>query len=285
MRRLSIIDLAGGHQPIYNEAGDIVIVFNGEIYNYIELRAMLRQRGHTFATSSDTEVIVHLYEEFGEDCVDHLRGMFTFAIWDTRQHKLFIARDRLGIKPLYYLQSGERLIFGSEIKAILAYPGVEARLDLGGLSNYLALKYVPAPQTMFEGIQSLPPGHSLTCDADGVQIRRYWDLTFVNQPDRHISEHVYAEQLLELLQQTIKLHLRSDVPFGAFLSGGLDSSTIVALMSQFLDEPVKTFSVGFESDNGEADELPYARRSRNNSRPNTTKLSRARAISWRWPRR
>jgi asparagine synthase (glutamine-hydrolysing) len=259
IRRLSIIDLAGGKQPIYNEDRSIVVIFNGEIYNYRELTEDLRQRGHTFTTSSDTEVIVHLYEEYGKDCVQKLRGMFTFAIWDTSRRQLFMARDRLGIKRLYYAQIGDRLIFGSEIKAILQDPKLQVRLDVSALSNFLSLKYVPAPQTMFDGIYVLPPGHTLTCDGNGIAVRPYWDLSFAHDHDGHIPEEVYAEQLEQLLRESVQLHLVSDVPFGAFLSGGIDSSTIVALMSQFLNEPVKTFSVGFEEDGEGLSELPYAR--------------------------
>jgi len=259
VRRLSIIDLAGGKQPIYNEDKSIVVVFNGEIYNYSELTEHLRQRGHTFATNSDTEVIVHLYEEFGQDCVHELRGMFAFAVWDTHHRRLFIVRDRLGIKPLYYTQAGERLVFGSEIKAILQHPEVQARLDLGGLSNFLSLRYVPAPQTMFADILALPPGYTLTCDPDGVTVRSYWDLSFARNQNGRMSEAAAAEQLEELLRESVRLRLMSDVPFGALLSGGVDSSTIVALMSEFMDEPVKTFSVGFEGDGEAFSELPWAR--------------------------
>jgi asparagine synthase (glutamine-hydrolysing) len=259
MRRLSIIDLSGGKQPISNEDGTIVTVFNGEIYNYQEIREQLQSRGHTFATASDTEVIVHLYEDFGDECVQHLRGMFGLAVWDARRRRLFVARDRLGIKPLYYTQAGGRLIFASEIKAILQHPAAQVHLNIPALGNFLSLKYVPAPQTMFEGICALPPGCSLTCDAHGLRVRRYWDLSFANQSTSHASEETYAEQLEALLRESVKLHLVSDVPFGAFLSGGLDSSTIVALMSQFLNEPVKTYSVGFEGDAETFSELPYAR--------------------------
>ena len=162
MRRLSIIDVAGGAQPMWNEHRSIAVVFNGEIYNYRELNEWLRQRGHAFATASDTEVIVHLYEELGDDCVHQLRGMFAFAVWDVRRRRLFMARDRLGIKPSYYRDEGRRLVFGSEIKALLEHPAVEARIDLEALNNFLSLKYVPAPQTMFAGIVALPPGHTLT---------------------------------------------------------------------------------------------------------------------------
>jgi len=259
MRRLSIIDLVSGKQPLYNEDRSVVVVFNGEIYNYRGLTEELRRRGHVFTTASDTEVIVHLYEDFGEDCVHELRGMFAFAVWDTRNRRLFLARDRLGIKPLYHTQVGERLVFGSEIKAILQHPEVQARLNLEGLSNYLSLKYVPAPQTMFTDIFAVPPGHTLTCDQHGVTIRSYWDLSFANNQNVRESEEAYAEQLGGLLRESVRLRLMSDVPFGAFLSGGIDSRTIVALMSQFLDEPVKTFSVGFEGDGEEFSELPYAR--------------------------
>ncbi|PYU63735.1 MAG: asparagine synthase (glutamine-hydrolyzing) [Acidobacteria bacterium] len=259
MRRLSIIDLSGGKQPICNEDGSIVTVFNGEIYNFQVLREQLRNRGHSLATASDTEVIVHLYEDFGEDCVQHLRGMFGFALWDARRRRLFVARDRLGIKPVYFAQSGGRLIFASEIKAILQHPATQANLNVDGLSKFLSLKYVPAPQTMFEGIYALPPGCSLTCDANGVKVRRYWDLSFANHSNGERSEESYADELDALLRECVKLHLMSDVPFGAFLSGGLDSSTVVALMSQFLNEPVKTYSVGFEGDAEAFSELPYAR--------------------------
>ncbi len=259
MRRLSIIDLSGGKQPICNEDGTVVTVFNGEIYNYRALREQLQKRGHSFLTASDTEVIVHLYEELGEECVQQLRGMFGLAVWDVRRRRLFLARDRLGIKPLYYAQAGGRLIFGSEIKALLLHPSVEARLNAEGLGNFLSLKYVPAPQTMFEGIQALPPGCALTCDANGVRVRRYWDLSFSQHRNGDGSEEHYTERLEILLRECVKSHLMSDVPFGAFLSGGIDSSTIVALMSQFLNEPVKTYSVGFEGDAEQFSELPYAR--------------------------
>ena len=259
MRRLSIIDLAGGKQPMRNEDGTVVVVFNGEIYNYRELTDALRRRGHRFATASDTEVIVHLYEERGEECVQDLRGMFAFALWDTRRRRLLLARDRLGIKPLYYWQEGGLLAFASEIKAILRHPRVQARPDLEGLSLFLSLKYVPAPRTMFEGIRALPPGHTLSCGPDGVRVRSYWDLSFAGHQNGRTSEETYAEQLEGLLRESVRLELMSDVPFGAFLSGGVDSSTIVALMSQFLNEPVKTFSVGFEGEAAAFSELPYAR--------------------------
>jgi asparagine synthase (glutamine-hydrolysing) len=259
MRRLSIIDLTSGKQPIANEDGSIVVVFNGEIYNYRELTHHLRQHGHQFRTTSDTEVIVHLYEQYGLDCVQQLRGMFGFGIWDSRRRQLFLARDRLGIKPLYYTHADNSLVFGSEIKALLKHPAVETRLDVQGLSNFVSLKYVPAPQTMFAGIQALPPGHTLLADSRGARIKRYWDLSFAANQNGKRDEVSYAEELEFLLKESVRMHLVSDVPFGAFLSGGLDSSTIVALMSQFLQQPVRTFSVGFDGDGIPYSELPYAR--------------------------
>ena len=258
-RRLSIIDLPGGRQPIYNEDRSVVVVFNGEIYNYRELRPVLQRRGHTFATASDTEVIVHLYEDFGDECVRELRGMFAFALWDIKRKRLLLARDRLGIKPLYYTKHAGRLVFGSEIKAVLQHPAVDARANLEGLGHFLSLKYVPAPQTMFEGIDALPPGEILVCDSRGPVIRPYWQLSFTAAANGYRSEASYAEQLTALLRDSVERHLVSDVPFGAFLSGGIDSSTIVALMSEVLNAPVKTFSVGFDGEGASVSELPYAR--------------------------
>ncbi|MBV9169811.1 MAG: asparagine synthase (glutamine-hydrolyzing) [Chloroflexi bacterium] len=260
VRRLSIIDLAGGRQPMFNEDGRIVLAFNGEIYNYRGLTRSLRERGHTFATACDAEAVVHLYEDWGEDCAQHLRGMFGFAVWDERRRRLFLARDRLGIKPVYYRVSGGRLLFASEIKSILQHPDVCIRPNLEALSHFLSLKYIPAPLTLFDGIHALPPGFTLVCDRDGVSVRPYWDLSFAQHEPEHRSEAQYAEQLEVLLETSVREHLMSDVPFGAFLSGGVDSSTIVALMSEHLAKPVKTFSVGFEGGGAEAySELPYAR--------------------------
>lgn len=263
MRRLSIIDLSDGKQPIFDEARRFGVVFNGEIYNYRELRTTLESGGHTFRTQSDTEVIVHLYEQFGERCVDHLRGMFAFAVWDNKKRELFIARDRLGIKPLYFAEVGGQLIFASEIKAILEHPEYQPALDHRSLSQYLSLKFVPAPRTMFAGISSLLPGHCLRIRNGRKEMRRYWDVSFQHNDDAEISrlgksEAQLEEELMNLLEESIRLRLRSDVPFGAMLSGGVDSSIIVALMSRMLNEPVKTFSVGF-SDRDGVDELPYAR--------------------------
>ncbi len=257
MRRLSIIDLAEGGQPIFDESGRYAVVFNGEIYNYRELRQQLLSSGHTLKTHSDTEVIVHLYEEFGTECLSHLRGMFAFAIWDGRTRELFIARDRLGIKPLYFFNRGDTLLFGSEIKALLQHPAVSTSLDRRALSDYLSLKYVPAPRTLFDGIQSLLPGHYMIARDRKLETRAYWDLSF-RKSETPSSEDEYAEELEALLRESVRLRLRSDVPFGAFLSGGVDSSLIVALMAAELNEPVKTFSIGFAGSAGH-DELPYAK--------------------------
>jgi asparagine synthase (glutamine-hydrolysing) len=257
-RRLSIIDLPGGAQPIANEDGSVVVAFNGEIYNYRALRERLRRNGHTLRTEGDTEVIVHLYEELGEECVQELDGMFAFAVWDGRRRRLLLARDRLGIKPLYYADGDGRLLFGSEIKALLQHPGVEASLDHDALAAFLLLKYVPAPRTMFSGIAALPPGHLLTSDETGVRVRRWWDVSF-RRPEPPPSEEEAVEGLRTRLQEAVRSHLVSDVPFGAFLSGGIDSSTVVALMSRELDRPVRTFAAGFAGADAEVSELPYAR--------------------------
>ena len=230
-RRLSIIDVSNGHQPIANEDESVWIVFNGEIYNHGELRADLQARGHRYRTRSDTETIVHLYEEYGRDCVNHLRGMFAFAIWDRRRQTLFIARDRLGIKPVYYRYEGGTLLFGSEIKAILAYPGVRAELNEAALAEYLAFGYLSGPETMFAGIRKLLPGNILEMDAAGqVKITRYWDLKTPAGEEVRTREY-YVKGYREALEQCVSSHLMSDVPLGVFLSGGLDSSAIAALKS------------------------------------------------------
>ncbi len=257
MRRLSIIDIASGHQPISNEDGSVWIVFNGEIYNFAELRNDLIARGHSFKTHSDTETIVHLYEEEGERCVERLRGMFGFAIWDGRENKLFLARDRAGKKPLHYTMVGDTLVFGSEIKSLLQFPGVERRANAEAISDYLSFGYVPDPQTAFSGIHKLPPGHTMTFRDGRTAIRRYWDFNFdaVDQPPR--EESFYAERLRELIAEAVKIRLVSEVPLGAFLSGGVDSSTVVAMMARAMDQPVKTFSIGFSE--ASHDELKYAR--------------------------
>jgi asparagine synthase (glutamine-hydrolysing) len=245
MRRLSIIDLATGHQPVRNEDGTVWVVMNGEIYNYRELRRDLEQRGHRFYTSTDTEVLVHLYEEFGSECVSRLRGMFGLAIWDERRQSLFIARDRLGIKPLYYTEVDGRLLFGSELKAILALPDVQRRLNWDSVNHLFTSLSTPNTESIVAGVHKLPPGHSLTLRADGTRkLVRYWEVQF--QPDYSHSEEYFAEQLRQNLEEAVDMHLVSDVPVGAFLSGGLDSSSVVAFMARRSERPVKTFSIGFQ---------------------------------------
>lgn len=253
--RLSIIDLSSGSQPICNEDGSIHLVFNGEIYNYLELRERLIARGHRFRSHSDTEVILHLYEDHGEKCVTYLEGMFAFAIWDGRQQKLLLARDRLGEKPLVYHLDATRLVFGSEIKALTAY-GIPGEIDLDAVYHYFTLMSVPAPLTIFKGVRKLMPGHFLTCDRAGaVRICRYWDVTDWHSPSGRTEDDRLAE-LDECLDKSVRQRLQADVPVGALLSGGLDSSLVVAMMSRVSNAPVKTFSVGFE---GIDDELPFAR--------------------------
>ncbi len=254
MTRLSIIDLPTGHQPMANEDGTIWTVFNGEIYNYRSLRADLVQQGHTFATASDTEAIVHAYEAYGEDCVSHFNGMFAFALWDAPRQRLLLARDRLGIKPLYYGLHGSQLIFGSELKALLAHPGIPRTLDLVALDQFLTLEYIPSPRTIFQGLHKLPPGHLLVLEAGQHRVTQYWDVRLQPVPE---SEDECVEALRSLLQDAVRLQMVSDVPLGAFLSGGIDSSTVVALMSQVAIQPVRTFSIGFEDRT--YNELPYAR--------------------------
>jgi asparagine synthase (glutamine-hydrolysing) len=257
MRRLSIIDLATGKQPIKNEDGSVWTVLNGEIYNFLELRRSLQQKGHQFYTATDTEVIVHLYEEYREAFVKYLTGMFAIAVWDKRAKKLILARDRLGIKPLYYSVASRRLVFGSELKTILS-DGIDRDVDFQSLHDYLSLNYVPGPRTIFKQIRSLPPAHILTCSGDSVAVAPYWELTYPAAPTNGgaRSEQSYCEELYELLSTTVKQHMISDVPLGVFLSGGLDSSTLVALMSKVSSQPVKTFSIGFEERS--YNELDYA---------------------------
>jgi asparagine synthase (glutamine-hydrolysing) len=257
MRRLSIIDVKTGHQPLANEDENLWIVFNGEIYNHMELRAELESLGHRYRTCSDTETIVHLYEQYGRDCVKYLRGMFAFAIWDRRCKILFAARDRLGIKPLYYRYDGKSLLFGSEIKAILAHPGVRAELNSGVLAEYLAFGYLAGSQSMFAGIDKLPPGHAMEVDAAGqLNIKCYWDLT-VPADEEYRPREYYVKTYRELLEACVSSHLMSDVPLGVFLSGGLDSSAVAALTAKIRREPIETFSVGYGEE--AFSELPYAR--------------------------
>lgn len=245
MRRLSIIDVAGGRQPIANETGDVQVVFNGEIYNHHPLREALRARGHAFATRSDTEVIVHLYEERGTDFVDALRGMFGIALWDARQRRLVLARDRVGIKPLYYWAFPGGLAFASELRCFLALDEFPRRIDRRAIARYLALGYVPDPLCVFEGVRKLPPGHVLEWDAEsGARTRQYW--TPVRAEDPRLDERTATEELQRLLDLEVQSHLESEVPLGAFLSGGIDSSTVVALMARHASRQVQTFSIGFE---------------------------------------
>ncbi|PYV73163.1 MAG: asparagine synthase (glutamine-hydrolyzing) [Acidobacteria bacterium] len=257
MRRLSIVDLTTGHQPISNENGSIWIVFNGEIYNHLSLREQLIARGHAYRTHSDTETIVHLYEEYGRDCVKHLRGMFAFAIWDKNKKVLFIARDRLGIKPLYYQLSGERFLFGSEIKVVLAHANVPTQFNGGVLPEFLAFGYLSGDDTFYNGIRKLLPGHTLELTPEGeTEIRQYWNLDASLAHDS-LDEQSYVRSYRELLEGAVESHLMSDVPVGVFLSGGVDSSAVAALMTKIRREPVETFSVGY----GEHaySELPFAR--------------------------
>jgi len=242
MCRLSIIDVQGGRQPIYNEEGSICVVLNGEIYNFRELCEELENKGHKFHTRSDTEVLVHLYEEYGHNLIEKLNGMFAFAIWDSTKKELFLARDRLGIKPLYYTITNNGFIFASEIKAILECETVNREVDKTALANYFSLRYVPAPRTMFEDITKLRPAHYLVVNKKGIQERCYWD---INCAPMNESQDYFEEKIIKGLQESVRERLIADVPLGAFLSGGMDSSLIVALMSQLTDEPIKTFSVGF----------------------------------------
>ncbi len=256
MRRLSIIDLDTGHQPVCNEDGTVWVVLNGEIYNYRELRAELIGRGHLFTTGTDTEVIVHLYEELGERCVERLRGMFAFAVWDERQRRLVVARDRLGIKPLYFAMVRGRLLFASELKSILQLSEVERVLNWTALDHLLAYMTTPAQDSIVDGVRKLEPGHRLTFAPGGEpRIERYWQLQFA--PVRGRSEDDVAEELRVRLLDAVRSHLVSDVPVGAFLSGGTDSSAVVAAMATVGSGRVKTFSIGFRDQ--EFNELPYAR--------------------------
>jgi asparagine synthase (glutamine-hydrolysing) len=259
MRRLSIIDLAGGHQPIQNEDGTVFTVLNGEIYNYRELRAGLSARGHRFRTQSDTEVIPHLYEEYGDDLVHHLRGMFAFALWDKSRQRGLLARDRLGIKPLFYARDGSLILFASEMKALLASSMIAKDLDCQALDAFFAFTYIPAPLTIYRGIEKLEPGHLLTCESGRVEKRCYWDVDF-SKTDRHADEREWLERFGQAIDGAVASHLVSDVPVGAFLSGGVDSSLVVALMSRHLRDPVETFTMGFAgANNALLDERPLAR--------------------------
>jgi asparagine synthase (glutamine-hydrolysing) len=254
-RRLSIIDLAGGHQPLANEDETIWIAFNGEIYNFGELHDELIKKGHVFKTRSDTEVIVHLYEEVGEKCFEKLRGMFAIAIWDARNRKLLLARDRVGKKPLFYFFDGCRIVFASEMKAILEIPGVPREIDPEAVSDYFSFLYIPAPKSIFKNIRKVLPGHYLVVSKDGIRETEYWDLRFNHS--LQLSEQEWCERLLETYREAVRIRLMSEVPLGAFLSGGVDSSSVVAMMSGLVNTPVTTCSIGFEEE--DFNELEYAR--------------------------
>ncbi|HLN03589.1 MAG TPA: asparagine synthase (glutamine-hydrolyzing) [Bryobacteraceae bacterium] len=252
--RLSIIDLSGGHQPMSNEDGTVFLIFNGEIYNFMELRDRLIARGYRFRTRSDTETIVHAWEEYGERCVDHLRGMFAFALWDSRRQVLFGARDRLGIKPFYYYLDRESFAFASEMKSLLQLPQLTRELDETALAEYLLHRYVIGPRTMLRSVKKLQAGHTIALHRDQVKIEQYWDVPL--EEPRNLSEPEALEELEDLLQNCVKSHLISDVPLGAFLSGGLDSSSVVALMHKMGVSDIKTFSIGY---NTKESELGYAK--------------------------
>ncbi len=255
-RRLSIIDVSCGHQPMTNEDRTIWVLLNGEIYNYGELRRELAQRGHHFATRSDTEVIVHLYEEYGEECIPQLRGMFSFALWDARERKLLLARDRVGKKPLFYFADSRRLIFGSELKALLATGYVSRTVDRQALCDYFSFGYIPAPKTIYEAVRKVRPGHYVAASARGLREVEYWDLSFGKI--EHRSENEWCELLRHELCEATRIRLMSEVPLGAFLSGGVDSSAVVAMMSRICQRPVTTCSIAFaEPEYSEAD---HARR-------------------------
>lgn len=255
-RRLSIIDVGGGAQPIGNEDGRIQIVFNGEIYNFIELRAELEKFGHQFRTHSDTEVIVHAYEQWGKDCVKRFNGMFAFAIWDKNKRELFLARDHLGIKPLYYIRIGQQLLFASEVKSLLQHPACRRETDIGALAELFTFRYVPSPKTLFAGIMKLPPGHSLLARPGGLQIERFWNS--VPQIRKKWNEAQLIEEYQTLLEDAVRIQLRSDVPLGLFLSSGVDSGVLLAIMSKYSSTPVHAFTIGFDG-GGAGNEVDDAR--------------------------
>lgn len=256
-RRLAIIDLEGGRQPLSNEDESIHVVFNGEIYNYRELRQALESRGHIFRTHSDTEVLVHLYEEYGPELCSQLRGMFAFAIWDARRRELLLARDHLGQKPLYIYRDHEKLVFGSELKAVLAHPAIDRTIDPAAIEDYLTFGFIPGERSIFSRVVRLPPAHRLRVSLTDFQSspKRYWQLSFAKEV--RSSEEEWKEQIQAALQESVAAHLVADVPVGAFLSGGLDSSAIVAMMAGLRSDPVQTFSIGFHEE--EFSELPFAR--------------------------
>lgn len=258
MRRLSIIDVGGGQQPFSNEDGTVWTVCNGEIYNFRELRKMLQERGHRFRSGSDVEVIVHLYEEHGESFIDHLAGMFAIALWDARQNKLILVRDRMGIKPLYFCEQNGRFAWASEVKALLQVPGFHAQLDAAGLRDHLAVGYAVAPRTIFEGVSKLPPATMLIRERGEQRIRRYWAIPEETRQD--LSEADWVARIREELVKAVSSHMVSDVPIGAFLSGGIDSSAVVAFMATETGHPVNTYSIGYAGGGAESyyNELPWA---------------------------
>jgi asparagine synthase (glutamine-hydrolysing) len=255
--RLSIIDLAGGHQPLANEDGSMWIAFNGELFNFPDLRLSLQRRGHRFATACDTEVVLHAFEEFGPECVELFNGMFAFAIWDERQRKLFLARDRVGIKPLYYAHMAESLVFGSELRALLAHPAIEPRLDLAAVDEYLTFEYVPAPRSIVSQVKKLPAGHYLTLESGRVDLHRYWDPNLLRSETGRKSESEYAAELRSALLESVRREMVSDVPVGVLLSGGIDSSAVAAAAAHVAPGRVSSFSVSF--DDPSFDESRYAR--------------------------
>ena len=256
-RRLAIVDLSpGGRQPMANEDGALQVVYNGELYNWPEMKGTLAARGHRFRGSSDTEALLHLYEEHGDDMVRLLRGMFAFALYDRGRRRLLLGRDRVGKKPLYWHDDGRRIVFASELKALLLDPSVPREVDERAIADVLTFQYVPGPRTIWKNVHKLPAGHVLACDARGVEVRRYWSLPVVPEEEDRGADH-YRERLRATLTDAVRMRLMSDVPLGAFLSGGIDSSAVVALMSRVVGEPVQTFSIGFEE--GEWSELEHAR--------------------------
>jgi len=258
-RRLSIIDLVSGHQPLSNRDKTIWITYNGEIYNYVELRKQLIGFGHQFVTESDTEVILHAYEQFGEECPKYLRGMFAFAIWDSRRRQLFLARDRVGKKPLFYYHGGGIFAFASEIKALLHHPSIPCEILVSTIPHYFTFGYAPSPHTFYREIFELLPAHSLTVEVSGrIDLRRYWDLDFSRPPGKEPTIEEAAARIRDLLTEAVRKRLVADVPLGVFLSGGIDSSIVVGLMSRLMQKPVKTFSIGFTGDKT-FDETSYAR--------------------------
>jgi asparagine synthase (glutamine-hydrolysing) len=278
MRRLSIIDLKTGDQPVFNCDRTVIVMMNGELYNYREVRAELEKKGHKFTTQSDTEILPHLYEEYGEAFIDHVNGMYAFSLWDSKAKKLIIARDRFGEKPLYYGVFDNKLIWASEPKALLAHPLVKPELDLNALRHYVSFDYVPAPMSIYKGVSKLPAAHMIVVENGEVRVRRYWDLSWSQSEsvppavaggwtsgqngDVHAKaqrrKDEAARELRELLSDAVRMRLVSDVPLGILLSGGIDSSTVAAFATQHATERVKTFSIGFEEDS--FDESRYARR-------------------------